>query len=351
MNRRVFLRRVRAWASVLVWGLGGLTSAWAGSNDVVHPSRTGATGAGSFFFVLLADPQLGCCTTNAGFEKESAAFAQAVERINRWKPSFVAICGDFINAPPEQPVGAAQIAEFKRLLKLVDPAIPVKLVPGNHEIRTASMSTDLERYRKEFGPDYYSFDHGGWHFLALDSPLLTAPEQAPEEGRRQAEWLRNDLKDAQARRMRTIVFLHHPWFLFTPEEPEAYFNVPLKARKDWLPELQSHSVAATFSGHLHNNGVQVYEGMQMVITGPVCNPLGPGGQAGLRMVRVYPDRLEHRFYPMDRLPAEVPAWWGDSGKAALKLPGEQPTGSFGGRGFVRAVVEGMIYVRRSRRGA
>ncbi|CAM9576740.1 unnamed protein product [Phaeothamnion confervicola] len=50
--------------------------------------------------------------------------------------------------------------------------------------------------------------------------------------------------------------------------------------------------------------------MEMVVTASVAAPLslGPSGSAhppGLRVVRVYQGRIEHSYYALDDVPAEV----------------------------------------------
>ena len=44
----------------------------------------------------------------------------------------------------------------------------------------------------------------------------------------------------------------------------------------------------------------------MVATGPVGKPLG-SDPSGLRVVWVFDDHLEHRYYALEAVPAEVPA--------------------------------------------
>ena len=78
---------------------------------------------------------------------------------------------------------------------------------GNHEYRTANAEPYFDYFGAQAGPDrrgYYSFDFGGWHFVALDSMVDTAV------GSPQYEWLLADLAKSNA--LCTIAYWHFPAF-------------------------------------------------------------------------------------------------------------------------------------------
>ncbi len=60
-------------------------------------------------------------------------------------------------------------------------------------------------------------------------------------------------------------------------------------------------VDAIFSGHLHNNAQGEYKGIRLVTTSAVGKPLADA-PSGLRIVKVYNDRIEHKYYGHDELP-------------------------------------------------
>ena len=81
-------------------------------------------------------------------------------------------------------------------------------VPGEHD---AGLDGG-ELFRNVFGPTYYSFDHRGMHFIALDN----VSRARPEVGTEQRAWLAKDL----ARFPRTaplVVFTHRPLFDLRPD--------------------------------------------------------------------------------------------------------------------------------------
>lgn len=69
-----------------------------------------------FWFVQMADTQLGFSSGNKDPAPEIANFHKAVEWINQVKPAFVVISGDLINHPRD----ATQIAAFWQVAR--DPA-------------------------------------------------------------------------------------------------------------------------------------------------------------------------------------------------------------------------------------
>jgi hypothetical protein len=79
---------------------------------------------------------------------------------------------------------------------------------GNHEYYTAGAEGYFGYFGAQAGPDrrgYYSFDHGGWHFIALNSMIDTSA-QSP-----QYQWLAADLASSRDT-LCTIAYWHFPAF-------------------------------------------------------------------------------------------------------------------------------------------
>jgi 3',5'-cyclic AMP phosphodiesterase CpdA len=256
--------------------------------------------SGPFFFIQMSDPQMGFIANNKDFAKETELLGKAVAAANRLRPAFVVITGDLVH----QPGDAAQIAEFQRLTGQLDKAVPLHLVSGNHDLIDKTRGLLLEEWRKRFGPDWYAFDHGGCHFVVLDTSILGRPDAAAEADR-QLAWARDDLAKAAARRPRhLLVFQHHPLFLKQPDEKDAYAVVPGAQRKIYLDLFQQHGVRAVFAGHAHFNVLGKAGGVEMVTTGGVGKPLGKD-PSGFRIVKVYEDRLEHEYVSLEKPPEKV----------------------------------------------
>lgn len=254
-----------------------------------------------FFFIQLTDPQFGMATDNRDFAQETANLEFAVAAVNRLHPAFVVVTGDLVNKPGD----SAQIAEYQRIMRRVDTAIPVYNVAGNHDIGNVPTPASIAAYTNQLGPDYYSFRQAGFTGIVLDSAVIYSPQQATNQLAEQERWLRAELEQARQRKhQHVVIFAHHPWFLDTANEPDQYFNIPRERRAAYLSLFQRYGVKHLFSGHYHRNAVAHDGELEAVTTGPVGKPLGEG-KSGLRVVIVRDDRIEHRYYDFGELPSRV----------------------------------------------
>src|SRR5262249_24120763 len=158
------------------------------------------------------------------------------------------VTGDLINKAGD----AAQIGEYKRIAGQIDPRIRFFSVAGNHDVGNGPTAESLAKYRKLFGPDYYTFPIGDIIGVVLDSSIPKNEDKVPEEAKKMEAWLRAELTKAkQEPGKRVIVFQHIPWFLKDPKEADQYFNIPLAARQRYLKLLHEFGVQDVFAGHLH----------------------------------------------------------------------------------------------------
>lgn len=280
----------------------------------------------SFFFIQMADPQLGLFSflsdltdeeieerrqrdiivrkapkKTMGFAEETRLFTIAIEAANRLKPAFVVVCGDMTNNSADED----QLAEVMRIGDLLNRDIPLYWVAGNHDAGNKPTEESLALYRKRFGRDNYSFDHAGSHFIVINSCVLFDPEHVPHEWVALVEFLRKDLQAARDSDCDDIVvFMHHPLFLSEANEEDGHFVIPGKRRKVILDALREHRVSAVFAGHVHRN-VEASDGtLQMITTGPIGYPFGDD-PSGLRVVKIYGDSVEHAYHDLEALPDSV----------------------------------------------
>ncbi len=254
-----------------------------------------------FFFIQLSDPQLGMFTNNADFVQDAANFEFAVASVNRLRPAFVVITGDLVNKPGD----AAQIAEYRRIVGQIDPAIPVYNVAGNHDVQNVPTPDSLAAYTKIFGPDRFVFRHRGLTGVVLNSSIIHSPDKAPAQLAEQEAWLRIELTRAKADGARHIVvFQHHSWFLAQASEPDQYFNIPLARRLAYLSLFRDHGVRYLFCGHYHRNAEARDGSIEAITSGPVGKPLDQA-KSGLRIAIVREDRIDHRYYELGELPTRV----------------------------------------------
>ena len=279
----------------------------------------------SFFFIQMADPQFGLfahvsglsapeiealhrrgipvrpAPKITGFADETRLYGKAIAEANRLRPDFVVMCGDMVNDSDDE----EQLAELFRITGLLDEAIPMHWVAGNHDVGNELTPESLATYRRRFGEDNYFFDHGGSRFVVLNSNVAYDPTHVPEEWERQVDFLRDALVEARQRDSdHVVVFTHHPLFLREPDEADSIFVVPQVRRRVLLDLLTSYGAAAVFSGHYHKNSYGSYRGLRMVTSAAVGYPLGDD-PSGFRTVRVYGDRIEHEYHALDRVPRSV----------------------------------------------
>ena len=99
--------------------------------------------------------------------------------VDSLRPAFVIVTGDLVRDALRVPESTARPLYELVQREFAAFAAPVHTVPGNHELfgieRHLSMVPRTHplygrgMYRHFFGPDYYSFDAGGVHFVGLNS--------------------------------------------------------------------------------------------------------------------------------------------------------------------------------------
>lgn len=132
---------------------------------------------------------------------------------------------------------------------------PVRFLPGNHDLDFDTPDRDhrFDTFKAQLGPDYYSYDSGTVHVVALntvDYPTRPDPRKGDYNGmidERQLEWLRQDI--ASVPRNRAIVLASHIPLLDFADQASAKHQV------DQVQEiydiLEGREVIAV-AGHTHS---------------------------------------------------------------------------------------------------
>lgn len=250
-----------------------------------------------WFFVQLSDPQFGMFEKNKGFGKETMLYEVAVAKINKLKPDFVVITGDFVQDQNSE----EQIEEFKWITNKIDKDIPVYLSPGNHDVGKVPDKQSLKKYRKNYGKDRFSFNNKRATLIGFNTSLIKG--KLVDEERKQLSWLKKQLKKNQNSE-HIILFCHYPFFDKNVDEATAYGNINLESRKEYLDLFEANKVDAVFCGHRHRNNLKTYGSVQLVTTSALGKPLGKD-PSGLRIVKVLNDRIEHEYYGLQELPDSI----------------------------------------------
>jgi len=115
---------------------------------------------------------------------------------------------------------------------------------GNHEYLTSSAGGYFDYFGSlagERGKGYYSFDAGGWHFVALNSECSDVGGCGP--GSPQYEWLRADLAASSA--PCTAAYWHHPRFSAGKYHDDASYQ-------PFWELLFADGAEVVMAGHDHN---------------------------------------------------------------------------------------------------
>lgn len=270
---------------------------WGGCNGV-QPANP-AQPAEPYFFIQLADPQFGLFTRDKDFTRETELYENAIAQVNRLGPAFVVVCGDLIN----QAGNAEQFDELMRITGKLDKNIPIYWLPGNHDVGDAPTPDSLEAYRNLFGKDYYAYELNGASFVVINSGVILNPEAVQNEYDNQLTFITEQLQKARTRNAEHIfIFGHHPFYL--ADEKDPYWTIPAPRREEIWHLFATYGVRAVFAGHYHRNNVLTIDNVEMITSAAVGRPFG-SDLSGLRVVKVYPDHIEHQYYPFDEVPQEV----------------------------------------------
>ena len=139
--------------------------------------------------------------------------------VDSLRPSFVLIAGDLVRDALRVPEAEATGYYDLFMQELGRFATPAWTVPGNHEnfgieqhlshVEASHPLFGRKMYHHYLGPDYYSFTHGGVHFVGLNSVDIEGPSYYGHVDSLQLAWLARDLARTPAT-MPVVTFNHIP---------------------------------------------------------------------------------------------------------------------------------------------
>jgi hypothetical protein len=189
--------------------------------------------------------------------------------ISSWSPNLFLYLGDVYEKGSYPEFTNWYDGTFGSLRPITDPVI------GNHEYGTRKAEGFFYYWNNE--PNYYSFDAGGWHFIALNS---TSQYQAINWSG-QLAWLQSDL--AAHAGACTVAFWHHPLYNIGPEGPSD------RVQDFWGPLVNARATLV-LNGHDHDyqrwqpldaNGVAASGGLTEIVA-------GTGGHSGQKIIKSDP---------------------------------------------------------------
>jgi hypothetical protein len=191
-----------------------------------------------FSFVQLSDAHVGF--NGPPDPLGTKAFERAVEMVNSLpqQPDLVLFTGDLTHDTEDKDVHAQRMKQFVEISRRLNVG-KIMHVPGEHDAGLDGGAL----YREFLNETFYSFDHRGIHFIALDNVSRAKPEIGPE----QLAWLKKDLvrfpKSAPI-----VVFTHRPLFDLKPEW--EWFT---SDGDDVMNALQPYENVTVLYGHIHRD--------------------------------------------------------------------------------------------------
>ncbi len=245
MDRRQFLKisGVSLGASALISvapamgsGLGGRMRSWFQRQNGEAPAP--------FTLIQLSDAHVGF--SGPPNPNGTQAFERAIETINNIieQPDLILFTGDLTHESETPGEHAKRMKLFQSLTRRLR-ATKIMYVPGEHDAALDGGAL----YRQFFGETYYSFDHKGVHFIALDN----VSRGKPTVGSEQLAWLKRDLTRFSTTTP-IIVFTHRPLFDLRPDW--EWFT---RDGKDVMNALAPYENVTVLYGHIHRHDVHQTE--------------------------------------------------------------------------------------------
>jgi predicted MPP superfamily phosphohydrolase len=208
------------------------------------------------------------------------------QKADSLKPAFVLMSGDLIK-------DALRVSEKEasRLYELYVAetnkfSVPVYSVPGNHEIFGIERHSSLVStshplygkvmYRQYLGPDYYSFNYGGVHFVGVNSVDYNDLWYYGFVDTVQLKWIEKDISTLQ-KSTPIVTFNHIPFYTgglsmwgYQDEEPgstlilingQKYFRHVVNNADAAMSILKNTSYTLALSGHYHASQQFTIEGV------------------------------------------------------------------------------------------
>ncbi|MFH1145274.1 MAG: metallophosphoesterase, partial [Candidatus Eisenbacteria bacterium] len=204
----------------------------------------GVVGAEELRFAILGD--------RTG-SHQPGVYERTIAEIDLLAPDFVVTVGDHIEGYTEdRAVLAGEWDEYQALIAPLEG--PFYICPGNHDILN---DVQAEVWRERTGrEENYAFDHGGVHFIILDTGRWESSAEWLAHGDHRA-WLEADLA-THAGAALTLAVFHKPYWYHTLADGLA----------DPLHEIFLRGgVDAVFNGHFHLYGTARYDGIVYTMVG------------------------------------------------------------------------------------
>ncbi len=216
---------------------------------------------------------------------------RCIHEINLLKPDFVIISGDLVYG---QLYPLEYSKEYKNCFEMIQMFdVPTYLCPGNHDGYRRAREDGLKFWTEYFGPHYYSFDYGDYHFQAINSYDLPASRRlcfffiplnwGGSLQDEQLQWIENDLVENSGDL--NFMFMHHNPLWETTQD--SLVGRRYKNREELLTIIDNNNVDMVLAGHVHfDNVTTVNDTIFITTTTPESGIDAEDGYWGYRLINI-----------------------------------------------------------------
>ncbi len=248
---------------------------------VAATDRERTARSGKPLFVQISD-------THIGFNKDAnpdvnGTLTKTIDLVNAMpeQPALILHTGDITHLSKPAEFDAAQ--QMMSRLKTTE----IHTVPGEHDTADPSVTEYFNRFGKASNnKGYYSFDHGGVHFIGLINVLEFKAGGLGTLGPEQLAWVTADLK-GRSSSTPIVVFAHMP--LWTIYEPWGWGTGDAD---QLMSQLRRFGSVTVLNGHIHQIVQKVEGNVTFHTARSTAYPQPAAGQgAGPGPLKVSADQL------------------------------------------------------------
>lgn len=205
----------------------------------------------SFDCLIFGDPQT-YSNRELGYVRDTAG--QMLASLDSSETECLIFTGDIMGDD------LSLFPRFKEIISIGQ--VPMYFVGGNHDLDfdATDDADSFDTFRREWGPEYYSFNIGDVHFVALDNvrypcngidphPFCASDAKTDYNGiisDRQLDWLKNDLEFVPHDKL-IVLIAHIPFVSFTQRDSAKGQTDNLKELYDIVGDRPTLGLA----GHTH----------------------------------------------------------------------------------------------------
>ena len=216
---------------------------------------------------------------------------RCIKEINILQPDFVIISGDLVFGqlyPFEYKI------EYDKLYELMQTFdVPTFIAPGNHDGYNRILEDGLEFWEEYFGPLYYSYDYGDYHFISVNSYdmskilrlcILFIPlNWGGSISNNQLNWIEQDLMTADSENI--FMFMHHNPIFDT--RTESLMFKEYENREELISLINEYNVDMVLAGHNHLDTVNIIDDViYITTTTPESEISSEDGYWGYRLIEI-----------------------------------------------------------------